>query len=144
MPQRPVDIQKIRQRIRKEHYRSIKDLEADVNLMCSNTQQYNIDGSLIYEDSVILKSVFSSAKESMEKDGTLPPDGNATKRAAESMSTTTTTAEQGGGEEVPKKKEKKRKKKKKNHSSDEENEEDSDYSDWSLHNETCSFSLLTI
>ena len=99
-----------------------------MNLMCSNTQQYNIDGSLIYEDSVILKSVFSSAKESMEKDGTLPPDGNATKRAAESMSTTT-TAEQGGGEEVPKKKEKKRKKKKKNHSSDEENEEDSDYSD---------------
>ena len=73
LKKRPVDIQKIRQRIRKEHYRSIKDLEADVNLMCSNTQQYNIDGSLIYEDSVILKSVFSSAKESMEKDGTLPP-----------------------------------------------------------------------
>merc|ERR1712242_507638 len=117
---RPVDIQKIRQRIRKEHYRSIKDLEADVNLMCSNTQQYNIDGSPIYEDSVILKSVFSSAKESMEKDGTLPPDGNATKRAAEAEAES----------EIPKKKKtKKRKKKKKSQSSDEEDGDETDYSD---------------
>ena len=45
--QRPVDIQKIRTRIRKETYRSLEDLESDVMLMCANTQRYNIDGSLV-------------------------------------------------------------------------------------------------
>ena len=45
--QRPVDIQKIRNRIRKENYRNLEDLESDVMLMCANTQQYNIDGSLV-------------------------------------------------------------------------------------------------
>jgi len=45
--QKPVDIQKIRQRIRNEKYRSLDDLEKDINLMCQNTQKYNIEGSLV-------------------------------------------------------------------------------------------------
>jgi len=69
---RPVDIQKIRNRIRKENYRNLEDLESDVMLMCANTQQYNIDGSLIFEDSVILQSVFTSAKQMLQKSGQLP------------------------------------------------------------------------
>ena len=31
--------------------------------MCSNTQKYNEDGSLIYEDSIVLQSVFTNARE---------------------------------------------------------------------------------
>lgn len=34
--------------------------------MCRNTQQYNIEGSLIYEDSVVLESVFKSARKRLE------------------------------------------------------------------------------
>ena len=45
--QKPVDITKIRNRIRNEKYRSLDDLEKDINLMCQNTQKYNIEGSLV-------------------------------------------------------------------------------------------------
>ena len=32
-------------------------------LLCSNTQKYNEDGSLIHEDSIVLQSVFTNARE---------------------------------------------------------------------------------
>jgi SWI/SNF-related matrix-associated actin-dependent regulator of chromatin subfamily A protein 2/4 len=69
---RPVDVSKIRNRIRAEKYRSLDDLEKDINTMCKNAQQYNIEGSLIFEDSVILQSVFTSAKQMLEATGKLP------------------------------------------------------------------------
>ena len=36
-------------------------------LMCKNTQQYNEDGSLIFEDSIVLQSVFTNARERIEQ-----------------------------------------------------------------------------
>ena len=36
--------------------------------MCTNTQKYNEEGSLIYEDSIVLESVFQSARERLEQD----------------------------------------------------------------------------
>merc|ERR1719247_1964508 len=69
---RPVDVSKIRNRIRAEKYRSLDELEKDINTMCKNAQQYNIEGSLIFEDSVILQSVFTSAKQMLEATGKLP------------------------------------------------------------------------
>lgn len=36
-------------------------------LMCSNTQKYNEDGSLIYEDSIVLQSVFTNARERLDE-----------------------------------------------------------------------------
>ena len=35
--------------------------------MCKNTQQYNEDGSLIFEDSIVLQSVFTNARERIEQ-----------------------------------------------------------------------------
>ena len=35
--------------------------------LCKNTQQYNEDGSLIYEDSIVLQSVFTNARERIEQ-----------------------------------------------------------------------------
>ena len=35
--------------------------------MCKNTQQYNEDGSLIFEDSIVLQSVVSNARERIEQ-----------------------------------------------------------------------------
>ncbi len=37
-------------------------------LMCRNTQTYNEDGSLIYEDSIVLESVFLNARRRLEDD----------------------------------------------------------------------------
>ena len=39
----------------------------DFMLMCKNTQQYNEDGSLIFEDSIVLQSVFTNARERIEQ-----------------------------------------------------------------------------
>lgn len=68
---KPVDLRKIKLRIREHRYRSLDDLEADFMLLCKNTQTYNVEGSLIYEDSIVLQSVFTNARERLEKDGDL-------------------------------------------------------------------------
>lgn len=68
---KPVDLQKIKNRIKEHRYRSLDDLEADFILLCNNAQTYNVEGSLIYEDSIVLQSVFTSARERLEKDGDL-------------------------------------------------------------------------
>ena len=41
-------------------------------LLCKNTQQYNEDGSLIHEDSIVLQSVFTNARERLEQVGRGP------------------------------------------------------------------------
>ncbi|KAK3089324.1 hypothetical protein FSP39_002728 [Pinctada imbricata] len=66
---KPVDFKKIKQRIKDHKYRNIDDLETDMMLLCENAQSYNIEGSLIYEDSIVLQSVFTSARERLEKEG---------------------------------------------------------------------------
>ncbi|XP_013886969.1 probable global transcription activator SNF2L2 isoform X2 [Austrofundulus limnaeus] len=59
---KPVDFRRIRERVRNHKYRSVGDLEKDVFLLCHNAQTYNLEGSQIYEDSIVIKSVFESAR----------------------------------------------------------------------------------
>merc|ERR1712136_251518 len=63
----PVDIKKIKERIKQHRYRSLDDLERDFALLCQNTQAYNVEGSLIFEDSIKLNTVFTFARETLEK-----------------------------------------------------------------------------
>ena len=65
---KPVDLKRIQVKIRDGKYHSLDQLHADIDLMCRNTQEYNIEGSLIYEDSVVLQSVFKSARNRLECD----------------------------------------------------------------------------
>ncbi|CDQ70756.1 unnamed protein product [Oncorhynchus mykiss] len=65
---KPVDFRKIKERIRSHKYRSLNDLEKDVMLLCSNAQTFNLEGSLIYEDSIVLQSVFTSVRQKIEKE----------------------------------------------------------------------------
>merc|ERR1719245_611755 len=65
---KPVDIAKIQQRIEEDRYEDMDALERDFMLMCKNTQQYNEDGSLIFEDSIVLQSVFTNARERLEQE----------------------------------------------------------------------------
>ncbi|XP_078471327.1 SWI/SNF-related matrix-associated actin-dependent regulator of chromatin subfamily A member 2-like isoform X2 [Lampetra planeri] len=64
---RPVDFNKIKERIRIHKYRSMDDLEKDVMLLCHNAQTFNLEGSLIYEDSKVLQGVFRSEREKEEE-----------------------------------------------------------------------------
>merc|ERR1719232_1103803 len=49
----PVDLKKIKDRLKKNKYKTLDDFTADFSLLISNTQMYNMDGSLIFDDSVI-------------------------------------------------------------------------------------------
>ncbi|XP_028569071.2 SWI/SNF-related matrix-associated actin-dependent regulator of chromatin subfamily A member 2 isoform X2 [Podarcis muralis] len=65
---KPVDFKKIKERIRNHKYRSVSDLEKDVMLLCHNAQTFNLEGSQIYEDSIVLQSVFKSARQKIAKE----------------------------------------------------------------------------
>merc|ERR1712228_47591 len=71
---KPVDIAKIQQRIDDEKYDDMSALQKDFMLLCTNTQQYNEDGSLIFEDSIVLQSVFTNARERLEAEPDEPED----------------------------------------------------------------------
>merc|ERR1711988_1727412 len=77
---RPVDISKIQQRIDDDKYDDMDALEKDFMLMCKNTQQYNEDGSLIFEDSIVLQSVFTNARERIEQEPDEPDDDDDNSR----------------------------------------------------------------
>lgn len=94
--------------------------------MCQNTQKYNIEGSLIFEDSVILQSVFSSARQMMQSQGKLPPISSKRKVEEPPAEGASEASRDALADEKPKKKKKKRKKV---HSESEEEQSDSEYSD---------------
>merc|ERR1711981_87937 len=49
-------------------------LKKDFMQLCTNTQQYNEDGSLIFEDSIVLQSVFTNARERLEQEPDEPEE----------------------------------------------------------------------
>lgn len=73
---KPVDFKKIKERIRNHKYRSIGDLEKDIMLLCHNAQTFNLEGSQIYEDSIVLQSVFKSARQKIAKEEESEDDSN--------------------------------------------------------------------
>nr|XP_018913834.1 PREDICTED: ATP-dependent helicase brm-like isoform X2 [Bemisia tabaci] len=65
---KPIDIKKIMSRIEEGKYGGLDDLERDFMQSCKNAQMYNEEGSLIYEDSIVLQSVFCNARIRMEEE----------------------------------------------------------------------------
>ena len=63
---KPIDLKKVQSKIKDHKYNSLDMLASDIDLMCKNTQEYNMEGSLIYEDSIVLHSVFKSARVRLE------------------------------------------------------------------------------
>ncbi|XP_017784542.1 PREDICTED: ATP-dependent helicase brm isoform X2 [Nicrophorus vespilloides] len=66
---KPIDMTKIANRIDEGKYTDFADLERDFMLLCQNAQIYNEENSLIHEDSIVLQSVFTNAKQRLETDG---------------------------------------------------------------------------
>merc|ERR1712066_751519 len=63
---KPVDITKILAKIDDGKYDDMDMMSRDFDLLCLNTQKYNEDGSLIHEDSIVLQSVFTNAREKLQ------------------------------------------------------------------------------
>lgn len=76
---RPLDINKILQRIQQDKYQDVDELEKDFMLLCRNAQTYNEETSLIYEDSVVLQTVFATARKQIESEpDEVPPPPSST------------------------------------------------------------------
>lgn len=50
-------------------YSDFDDLEKDFMQLCKNAQIYNEEASLIHEDSIVLQSVFTNARQRLEAEG---------------------------------------------------------------------------
>ncbi|XP_076275464.1 ATP-dependent helicase brm-like isoform X1 [Rhynchophorus ferrugineus] len=72
---KPIDINKILNYIDDGKYSDFNDLEADFMLLCQNAQEFNEEASIIYEDSIVLQSVFSNARQKIEADESDDDDG---------------------------------------------------------------------
>merc|ERR550532_1806279 len=67
---KPVDITKILTKIDDGKYDDMDMMARDFDQLCLNTQKYNEDGSLIHEDSIVLQSVFTNAREKLSNEWT--------------------------------------------------------------------------
>lgn len=66
---KPLDIKKIMTRIEEGKYQDFDDLERDFMQLCKNAQLYNEEASLIHEDSIVLQSVFTEARQRLQQEG---------------------------------------------------------------------------
>lgn len=88
---KPLDIKKILNRIEDGKYNDLADLERDFFTLCSNAQAYNDDLSLIYADSVRLRTAFIEIRRrcdagqlSEDSEDEKPPSGAAAEEEDES------------------------------------------------------------
>lgn len=72
---KPLDIKKILSRIDEGRISDFTELERDFMQLCKNAQTYNEEASLIHEDSIVLQSVFTNARQRLELEGELEDDG---------------------------------------------------------------------
>ncbi|XP_076397621.1 ATP-dependent helicase brm isoform X2 [Megachile rotundata] len=66
---KPLTINKLLQKIEEGKYVDFDDLEKDFMQLCKNAQVYNEEASLIHEDSIVLQSVFTNARQRIEEEG---------------------------------------------------------------------------
>merc|ERR1712129_332524 len=136
---KPVDITKILTKIDDGKYDDMDMMARDFDQLCLNTQKYNEDGSLIHEDSIVLQSVFTNAREKLQAEWKDDDKEEEDEESSHAPSVASNKMEEGDSEDVslastpkpPKKKkkekepkEKGKRKRKKKHSSDEEEDED--------------------
>ncbi|KAM6987201.1 putative global transcription activator SNF2L2 [Aplochiton taeniatus] len=97
---KPVDFRRIRERVRNHKYRSVGDLEKDILLLCDNAQAFNLEGSQIYEDSIVIKSVFESARRRIivNEDGAISHEDSSGRAKHQFVSSTAKTKVEVGKE----------------------------------------------
>jgi ATP-dependent helicase STH1/SNF2 len=58
MVTRPICMKQIEAKIKKEEYKSLSDMRADIELLCNNCRTFNEDGSLLYADANVIEVNF--------------------------------------------------------------------------------------
>lgn len=66
---KPLAINKLLQKIDDSKYTDLDELEKDFMQLCKNAQIYNEEASLIHENSIILQTVFTNARQKVEAEG---------------------------------------------------------------------------
>ncbi|CAB3380987.1 Hypothetical predicted protein [Cloeon dipterum] len=74
---KPLDIKKILARVEDGRISDFDDLERDFMQLCKNAQDYNEEASLIHEDSIVLQSVFTNARQRLEQESDLGKDDDS-------------------------------------------------------------------
>ncbi|KAF7988055.1 hypothetical protein HCN44_007549 [Aphidius gifuensis] len=72
---KPLTINKLIQKIDGGKYSDFDDLEKDFMQLCKNAQTYNEEASPIHEDSIVLQSVFTNARQRLEAEGNVSEEG---------------------------------------------------------------------
>ncbi|XP_055342258.1 transcription activator BRG1-like [Paramacrobiotus metropolitanus] len=62
---KPLDLNKIERGMQEGKYKTVESFEHDILLMCKNAQEYNVEGSLIYQDSEVLEMVLKECKKQL-------------------------------------------------------------------------------
>lgn len=57
--EKPMDLNKMKKKIKDGRYSSVQDMGNDLKLLCANARTYNMDGSEIYNDSLLLEVVWN-------------------------------------------------------------------------------------
>lgn len=65
-----MDFVKIKKKVREAKYGHIEEVGTDVGLLCANAQEYNVEGSDIHNDAILLHSVWKNV---MSRRSRLPP-----------------------------------------------------------------------
>ena len=66
----PIDLKTIRQRVKSRSYEAVSDLMADLELIFTNAQTYNQEGSIIFQDAVtLLKVARKIARQALKSEG---------------------------------------------------------------------------
>ncbi|KAK0180054.1 hypothetical protein PV327_005736 [Microctonus hyperodae] len=73
---KPLAINKLLQKVDEGKYVDFDDLEKEFMQLCKNAQIYNKEASLIHEDSIVLQSVFTNARERLEAEGSMSDEGD--------------------------------------------------------------------
>ncbi|KAH0564535.1 hypothetical protein KQX54_012628 [Cotesia glomerata] len=73
---KPLTINKLLKKVDEGKYSSVDELEKDFIQLCKNAQIYNEEASPIHEDSIVLESVFTNARQRLEAEGSVSDDGN--------------------------------------------------------------------
>ncbi|XP_073979310.1 ATP-dependent helicase brm-like isoform X2 [Rhodnius prolixus] len=73
---KPIDIKKILNKVEECKYADFDELQKDFMQLCKNAQIYNEEASLIYEDSIVLQSVFTNARQRIEQDNDSDDEGS--------------------------------------------------------------------
>lgn len=78
--ERPMDLNRIKKKIKDGRYSSLKEISDDIDLLCRNARTYNTDESEIYQDSILLDAVW---KRLVETVSSAPPPASSSSSGAQ-------------------------------------------------------------